>query len=128
MPLAAEQPSPGSISVPVVVIVLLIGATIFGLGYARAVMVRALTDFKATKAAVPGLRKAFWKSTWTLIKIGFVVSLIAVAMGFWVAHDVRTGDAKPQPSPSHSSKPKRRSCPQLTPPPVVEPHESRSIV
>lgn len=97
---AAEQKQ--NISVPVFMIVLLIGAVIYGFGYARAVMHRANKDYKTTKAAVPVLRKGFWRTWVAAVKVGFWVVLAAVIMIVWVGRDLRAqpADATPTPSPS----------------------------
>jgi hypothetical protein len=100
---AAQQKQ--SISVPVVLIVFLIGGVIYLFGYARAVMHRANRDYKTTKAAVPVLRKGFWKTWLAAVKVGFWVLIAAAIMVIWVGRDLRgrPADATPSPSASVSS-------------------------
>ncbi len=71
-------------AVPMIVgILLLSGTAIFAFGYARAVMVRANVDYKKTKEGLPGMRKAFWSATWTTIKVGFWIVVVAGALIVW---------------------------------------------
>lgn len=101
MTLADSDPSGKSVAGPVVVIVLLIAAVIYGFGYARAVMHRANKDYKSTKAVVPVLRKGFWTAWWAATKVGFWVLLIVGCLVVWVVHGTDRGtDATPAPSPS----------------------------
>jgi hypothetical protein len=53
----AVEDQPNNVSGSVLVIVLLVGGTIYLFGYLRAVMHRANRDYKSTKAAVKPLRK-----------------------------------------------------------------------
>lgn len=76
-------------SFPTLLVVMLIGATIYAFGYARAVMHRANTDYKKTKAGLPAMRKGFWAAWWTAVKIGFWVSLALLALVAWVVSDAR---------------------------------------
>lgn len=102
--LAAAESNP---SIPAGLIVLLIGSTLIAFGYAKAVMDRANSDYKKTKAGLPGMRKAFWVSWWTMIKVGFWVAIIGFVLVTWVVHDVRNADAD-QPLPSTPAKVKNR--------------------
>jgi arginine exporter protein ArgO len=99
---AATAQQKQSISVPVVLIVFLIGGVIYLFGYARAVMHRANRDYKTTKAAVPVLRKGFWKTWWAAFKVGFWVLIAAAIMVTWVGRDLRGQPADATPSPSVS--------------------------
>ncbi|MET1006577.1 MAG: hypothetical protein ABWX96_13595 [Propionibacteriaceae bacterium] len=76
-------------SVPTLLIVVIIAGTIYAFGYARAVMHRANTDYKKTKAALPELRKGFWAAWWAAVKVGFWVSLAGLALIAWVVHEAR---------------------------------------
>lgn len=69
--------------------VLLIGATIFMLGYRIAVNRRANADYKRTKAALPGMRKAFWATLWGAVKFGFFALIALALLLSWVVHDLR---------------------------------------
>jgi hypothetical protein len=92
---------------------LTVTAIVFMLGYARAVMARANRDYKNTKAAVKPLQKAFWSSTWTVLKIGFGVVLLLGLLVTWNVRDVRDGNKKtpfiPAEACSPSSAEARRS-------------------
>lgn len=91
-----EQPS---IPLIAVVIVLIVAGIIYSFGYLRAVMHRANKDYKSTKAAVPNLRKGFWRAWWAAVKIGFLVVIAVVVLGWWAVRDVT--DAGPrQPVPA----------------------------
>lgn len=88
---------------------LLIGSVLFGLGFARAVWVRAKRDYLTTKAAVKPLRKALWQSIWQTIKIGAIVAIAGICLVAWVVSDARSKDtpvpagvsSSPSPSKSH---------------------------
>lgn len=67
---------------------LIVTTIVFLLGYARAVMARANRDYKNTKAAVKPLRKAFWSSTWTVLRIGFGVLVLLGVLVTWNVRDV----------------------------------------
>lgn len=86
-------------AVPTVLIVLLIGSTLVSFGYLKAVMDRANSDYKKTKAGLPGLRKDFWRAWWRAVKVGFFVFVAGIVLVAWVVHDVREADAD-QPRPS----------------------------
>ena len=60
---------------------------------------RANSDYKKTKASLPGMRKTVWATMWTMVKIGFWVVAIGFILVTWVVHDVRNADAD-QPRPS----------------------------
>lgn len=62
-----------SIAPTVVFMVLISGGTIFGLGYAVAVMHRANADYKDAKAGLPGKRKDYWRAWWSSAKRGFLI-------------------------------------------------------
>lgn len=110
MTLAADD---NPVAVPTVLIVVIIGGIIYTFGYLRAVMHRANKDYKTTKAAVPTLRKAFWKAWVDALKIGALILLAVVILGAWVVAEVRgsrteTSNTKPSPAPS-SHAPSRHS-------------------
>jgi heme/copper-type cytochrome/quinol oxidase subunit 2 len=105
--MAAEQEPKSYPAIVVVLIVLVVAGVIYLFGYVRAIMHRANKDYKATKAAVKPLRKAFWLSWWTATKVGFWILIAGALLVSWVVHDVRESDATtPQPSatPSRSRR------------------------
>jgi hypothetical protein len=91
-----------NIAGPVVLILLLAGSAVFVVGYAMAVMHRANKDYKTTKAALPNLRKGFWRAWWKAVKRGTVVFLIFVClvMYWWRSGDGDADATTPQPSKS----------------------------
>jgi hypothetical protein len=108
MMLSAAESSSRSIPATVVVLVLLIGGTIYVFGYLRAVMHRANVDYKKTKEGLPGMRKAFWAAWWSAVKVGFWVLLIVAFLIVWMIRGDPKDDAgksvKPAPSTSHSRR------------------------
>jgi hypothetical protein len=107
--LGAENQGP-TVSGPVLIILVLGGASIFGFGYLWAVMKRANKDYKATKAAVKALRKGFWSSWQAAMKAAFWIFLVFVALVSWVVHDVRAERAlTPTPAASTSHKPSAKA-------------------
>lgn len=105
MMLTADEVQGSDIAGPVVVILFLVGATIFGLGFAWAVMRRANADYKNTKAAVPKLRKGFWSAWWKAMKSAAVVGFIGMCLIlYWIRSADREADAKPQPTPTPTSR------------------------
>lgn len=86
--LGAEQTT-DSTSLPTAAAVFVISGTVFALGYRLAVMHRANVDYKATKAAVAPMRKAFWASAWSALKVAFWIFLAALLLAAWVVRDVR---------------------------------------
>lgn len=112
MLLVAETPENPSVATPVVLIVLIIGGTIYLFGYLRAVMHRANRDYKTTKAALPNLRKGFWAAWWAAVKIGFWVVLAGVILVAWVVRDARdvpeNANSTPKSSPSVTKSPAPR--------------------
>jgi hypothetical protein len=78
-----------SIAAPLLMLLLIGGGIIYAFGYARAVMHRANSDYKKTKAAVPGLRKDFWSTWWRAVKTGFWIALGLVMVGMWAWHDAK---------------------------------------
>lgn len=79
-------------SSPALMTLILLGATgsvLVGVGYFKAVMDRANTDYKKSKAGLPGLRKAFWSAWWKAFKLGFWVFIGALILIAWVLHDLR---------------------------------------
>ncbi len=90
--MAQEQPD--SIALPVIFFLLIGAGIIYIFGYARAVMHRANSDYKKTKAGLPDMRKAYWVSWWRTVKVGFWIAVAAVILSFWAYGDV-TEDRKP---------------------------------
>lgn len=86
---AQQAPQHSSIAVPTVLLVALIGSTVYYFGYHRAVMHRANTDYKTTKAAVPALRKGFWAAWWRAVKVGAIILIAACLMLTWAFHEIR---------------------------------------
>jgi ribose/xylose/arabinose/galactoside ABC-type transport system permease subunit len=74
---------------PTLLAVIIIGGTIYTFGYARAVMHRANSDYKKTKAALPGMRKTFWATWWAAVKVGFWVLIALALLIAWVMHEAR---------------------------------------
>lgn len=62
---------------------------VYSLGYAVAVTKRANSDYKKTKASLPGLRKGFWQAWWHAVKIGMGVLLGVVILVSVFMHEVR---------------------------------------
>lgn len=108
--LAAPEQQSGT-SLTVLVILLLVGSTIYGAGYLTAVARRANSDYKKTKAGLPAMRKAFWSAWWNATKVVFWVFVAGALLVSWVVRDVRNADADTRPtpsvSPSHTKKAKR---------------------
>jgi uncharacterized membrane-anchored protein len=103
MTLSASEPH--GIAGPVVLILFIVSGIVFATGYAMAVMHRANRDYKATKAALPILRKGFWKALFAVVKVGFWVAVAAFILIAWMIRDVRHGaDADSTPSPSPTVK------------------------
>lgn len=67
----------------------LIAAVVFVLGYRLAVLHRAHSDYRKTKAAVKPLRKERTAAFWGTVKFGFWVFVAGCLLIAWVAHDVR---------------------------------------
>lgn len=101
--LAASGSDP-LISAPIVVILALSGTVIFSVGYRLAINQRANKDYKATKAALPKLRKGFWSSWVALMKVAAVLAVISFILIAWVVRDFKDLAADPQPSPSPTVK------------------------
>lgn len=76
-------------AMPTLVGILIIGGVIYAFGYARAVMHRANSDYKKTKAGLPGMRKDFWRSWWQAVKIGFWIFVAGFALVSWVVVEGR---------------------------------------
>jgi ABC-type Fe3+ transport system permease subunit len=100
----AEDPQSSSISGPVLLIVLLAFGTIYLFGYLRAVMHRANSDYKKTKASVKPLRKAFWSSWLAALRTGAIVLIGLLLMVAWFVRDTRNANgSEPTPAPSPSA-------------------------
>jgi hypothetical protein len=78
-----------SASGPTLLAVLIIGGVIYAFGYARAVMHRANTDYKKTKAALPDLRKGFWAAWWAAVKVGFWILIGLALLIAWAVAEAR---------------------------------------
>ena len=103
---AAQQEQP-SVALVAGIIVLILAGIVYTFGYLRAVMHRANKDYKTTKAAVPTMRKNFWRAWWAALKIGSLVLIGIVILGWWAVRDVAEAD-DPQPVPATvSTAPKR---------------------
>jgi len=72
-----------------ILISLLIGSTVFSFGYLKAKLERANSDYKATKAAAPVLRKAYWTLWWGAVKVGFWVFIIGFGLVAWMFNDAK---------------------------------------
>jgi hypothetical protein len=92
-----------SVPLRAVIIVLIVAGIIYSFGYLRAVMHRANRDYKTTKAAVPNLRKGFWRAWWGAVKVGFFVILAIFVLGWWAIRDVTEADDPQQPVPAKVS-------------------------
>lgn len=89
---------------PLIVGLLLLGAApIFALGYALAWNRRDNGDLKGTKAKIPGLRKAYWSSLWTLIKRTVLIGGVVLLLLTWVVQNAQR-DSRLRPAPMESKK------------------------
>lgn len=107
---AASSGNANSVSIPIIVLIFLVIGS-YGFGYAMAVMRRANKDYKTTKAAVPGLRKAFWATWRGALKAGFWIVVGVFIIGLWLFNVGRRhadADTRPSPSPSVSISHSRR--------------------
>lgn len=84
--LASDQAPAGPSALMVVA---LVASTIFVLGYRIAVNRRANSDYKTAKAAVPKLRRGFWRTWWAAAKIVGWTALAVVLLMSWAIHDAR---------------------------------------
>lgn len=107
MAAATNNFNDGTISVPVLVFILVIGGFIYSFGFRRAVLRRARADLRATKAAIKPLRQGFWGAVRRVITIGIAVFIAYLVVLVWAAHDVttsgKTTPANVQPSPTGST-------------------------
>lgn len=101
MPAAADEH--GAYAGPVLILLIIGFSTIFGFGYLTAIMRRANTDYKKTKAILPGMRKDFWAAWWSMVKIGFWVAIGGLLLISWAVHDIRDADDQ-QPRPAVSAR------------------------
>lgn len=67
--------------------VVISGLVLFLLGLGWAVMRRARDDLRKTKAAVKALRKGFWGSLWTVIKVGTLALIGLILLVVWNVRD-----------------------------------------
>lgn len=96
-----------SIVAPVVALLLIGGAsTIFAFGFAVAVVKRANSDYKKTKAALPGMRKDFWRLWWKAVEVGFAIAVVAVLLMVWAVRDIRGSNLAPAAPASTSPTPR----------------------
>jgi ABC-type Fe3+ transport system permease subunit len=72
-----------------VLIAVLIGSTVFAFGYLKAKVERANSDYKKTKASLPGLRKGYWQLWVSAAKVGFWVFLVGFFLVAWVINDAK---------------------------------------
>lgn len=107
MYLTANETQHSPVAVPTVFILFIVAGVIYTFGYLRAVMHRANRDYKTTKAAVPTLRKGFWKAWLAALKIGALVFIAVLLLGAWAWREIRgdsaSADTTPAPSPSVST-------------------------
>lgn len=83
------------------IVIILAFAAVYAFGYVRAVMHRANRDYKTTKAALPGMRKGYWRAWWSAMKRGTVVLLIVAAVVYgWLHANGNDADANPTHNPS----------------------------
>lgn len=81
-----------------------VGAVVaYSFGYGHAVLKRANKDYRATKALVPGMRRAVWSSFGGLVKVGALGAVIALALAAWVVSDLRERDAADPAAPAAST-------------------------
>ncbi len=95
-----------SIASPVVVLLLIGASTIFSFGFAVAVVKRANSDYKKTKAGLPGMRKDFWRLWWKAVKVGFAIAIVAVFLMVWAVRDIRGSNLAPAAPASTSPTPR----------------------
>lgn len=76
-----------SIAGPVILFLAIGFGVIYTFGYLRAVMHRANSDYKKTKAGLPAMRKFFWLSWWNTVKAGFWIAVGIFVLGAWLFHD-----------------------------------------
>lgn len=86
--LASDQ-APAPASSTALLAVMLVTTAVFVFGYRVAVNRRANSDYKKTKAALPGLRKGFWSTWWSAMKMAAVMALAIVLLLSWAVHDAR---------------------------------------
>ncbi len=71
---------------------LVVGLVMFAFGFRWAVMRRASSDYQRTKDSLPGLRSAYWRGFWAMLRaIGLL--LIVVLVLSW--RDFGHGEANP---------------------------------
>lgn len=101
----SHNSDPTSIPSLVLATVLLVSIPVFAFGYALAVMHRARKDYRATKAALPGLRKGFWSAWLTAARILAVIAVIGFILITWSVRDFKDDIRDRRPS---SVTPSRR--------------------
>jgi ABC-type Fe3+ transport system permease subunit len=84
-----SDPEPAPAASTALLAVLLVTTAVFVFGYRVAVNRRANADYKATKAAVPKLRRGFWSSWWGAVKMGFWMALAVALLVSWAVHESR---------------------------------------
>ncbi len=86
----------------------LAAALLFSFGYARAVWVRAKSDYTKTRDAVKPLRKDMWRAIFKALKLGVIVFVVGFALIAWAVHDAREGNGEPTPTEVSSPSPARK--------------------
>lgn len=59
---------------------LVVGLVLFALGVRWAVMRRAGSDYQKTKEGLPGMRSAYWRGFWAMLRTVGLVLLVAVVL------------------------------------------------
>lgn len=105
--MADEHP----IATPVVILTFITAGIVYVFGYLRAVMHRANSDYKKTKAGLPGMRKDFWRAWWAAAKIGFWVFIAGAVLVVWAGREIRHSTPAPAATvvPSHTKASPTRS-------------------
>lgn len=84
-----SDPEPAPAASTALLAVLLVTTAVFVFGYRVAVNRRANADYKSTKAAVPKLRRGFWSSWWSAVKMGFWMALAVALLVSWAVYESR---------------------------------------
>jgi protein-S-isoprenylcysteine O-methyltransferase Ste14 len=61
---------------------IVVGLVLFVLGARWAVMRRAGDDHQRTKAALPGLRSAYWRGFWAMLRAASLVLIVVLVLGW----------------------------------------------
>jgi ABC-type Fe3+ transport system permease subunit len=100
--LAVSENEQGSVPMTVTVIVLVIAGFIAALGHRWAVMRLRRGAYLGMKNGLPGARKSYWLSLWSMIKVGFFVLIAFAILIYWGVSDVMDRDQEPTPATSPS--------------------------